>query len=244
MKLFTQLKLEVFRVFRNPYFIFWTLFMPILFYFVFTNIVTAETTDQDVWAAHYLMSMTTFSVMGSCIMIFGIRLVQENSEGWSTFIKLTPYPTWAYFFSKMFAQTVVHVCSIIIIFLAGYIINSVTLTLSQWIFSALWIILGSIPFLAIGSIVGTIRKVETASGISNFFYLVLAILGGMWMPLYLFPDLLQSIGKWLPSYHYGNGAWEIIRGNSPDWQNIMSLIAYLILFMLLAITIRKKQQIS
>lgn len=99
-----------------------------------------------------------------------------------------------------------------------------------------------LPFLAIGTLIGLMKKVETAAGISNVIYMVLAIAGGLWMPLEIMPKIMQSIGKWLPSYNFGNGAWEIIGGNMPDWRNILILIAYLALFMLLSKYIRRKQE--
>ncbi|MFB1051826.1 ABC transporter permease [Paraliobacillus sp. JSM ZJ581] len=238
----TQCKFEMIRIFRNPYFVFWSLFMPILFYFIFTNIVNTGVPDQGEWQAYYLMSMTTFSVMGSAIMNFGIRMVQEQTEGWSTFMKLTPFPSWAYFASKMFGQFIIHLLSILIVFLAGFIINDVSLSAFQWIFSGIWILIASIPFLALGSLVGTMRKVETAGGVSNIIYLALAILGGMWMPVDIFPSFLQRLAEWLPSYHFGSGAWNIVEGTSPDWQSFIILIAYLCLFLLLAIFIRRKQE--
>ncbi|WP_077622388.1 ABC transporter permease [Sediminibacillus massiliensis] len=238
----TQCKFEILRIFRNPYFVFWTLFMPILFYFIFTNIVNTGVPDQDEWQAHYLMSMTTFSVMGSAIMNFGIRMVQEQSEGWSTFMKLTPFPSWSYFTSKMFGQFTMHILSIIIVFFAGFLINGVSLTVGQWLLAGLWILIASVPFLALGSLVGMMKKVETASGVSNIVYLALAVLGGMWTPISVFPESLQRVAEWLPSYHFGSGAWNIVAGGSPDWQSYLVLLAYLLIFMLLAIFIRRKQE--
>lgn len=237
-----QCKVEALRIFRNPYFVFWTLFMPILFYFIFTRIVNTGVPDAEQWQAHYLMSMTTFGVMGSAIMTFGIRMVQERTQGWSSFMKITPFPSWAYFSAKMLGQTVMHTFLILFIFLAGFLINGVSLTISQWLLSGLWILVASMPFLAIGTLVGAMRKVETASGVSNLAYLGLAILGGMWFPMSTFPDILQNIGKWLPSYHFGSGAWEIVRGNSPNWQSVLILGGYLIVFMLLSTYLRKKQE--
>lgn len=238
-----QFKAEVLRIFRNPYFVFWSLLMPIVFYFIFTNVVNTNVPDVKEWQAHYLMSMATFSVMGSAIMTFGIRMVQERTQGWSTFMKITPFPSWAYFSAKMFGQTIMHVFSVIVIFFAGFLINGVSLTFAQWLFSGLWILLASLPFLAIGTLVGAMKKVETASGVSNIVYLALAILGGMWFPMSTFPDAMQNIGQWLPSYHFGSGAWEIIRGNYPDWQSVLILVGYLISFMFLSIYIRKKQDV-
>ncbi|MGM8215972.1 ABC transporter permease [Bacillaceae bacterium W0354] len=238
----TQSKYEIIRIFRNPYFVFWSLLMPILFYFIFTNIVNTGVPDEAEWQAYYLMSMTTFSVMGSAIMNFGIRMVQEQTEGWSTFMKITPFSAWGYFSSKMFGQLSMHILSIIIVFLAGFLINDVTLTFGQWFFSGLWILVASIPFLALGSLIGTMKKVETASGVSNIIYLVIAVLGGMWMPIWIFPEFLQNIAQWLPSFHFASGAWEIVLGNAPELKSYLLLLGYLVIFMALAVYIRGKQE--
>lgn len=242
MRLITvQCKAEMLRIIRNPYYVFWSLLMPIMFYFIFTRVVNTGN-DDPTWRAHYLMSMATFSVMGSAIMTLGIRLVQERTQGWTTFIRITPLPGSVYFFGKMFGQTMMHLFSVICIFIAGYLINGVSLTAGQWVLSGLWILIGSLPFLAIGTLVGAMKRVDTASGVSNVIYMALAVAGGMWMPIEILPRLMQKIGHWLPSYNYGNGAWEIVRGSHPQWSNVMILLGYLVVFMLLSVYIRKKQE--
>jgi ABC-2 type transport system permease protein len=237
-----QCKTEILRVLRNRYFLFWSLVMPILFYYIFTNVVKTNVPDKDLWHAHYLMSMTVFSVMGSSIMTLGIRMVQERSQGWSTFIRVTPLSDRIYFAAQMIGQSVIHILSITVIFTAGAIINSVSLTLFEWILSGMWILIGSTPFLALGTLIGMMKKVETAAAISNVLYMVLAISGGLWMPLEVMPQWMQNIGKWLPSFHFGNGAWEIVRGGMPEWKNFLILISYLLLFMLLSKYMRRKQE--
>ncbi|MFC3749339.1 ABC transporter permease [Paenibacillus sp. GCM10012306] len=236
-----QCKAEMLRIVRNPYYVFWSLFMPIMFYFIFTRVVNTSDSDPT-WAAHYLMSMAAFSVMGSAIMTLGIRLVQERSQGWTTFIRITPLPGYVYFLGKMFGQTMMHLFSIICIFAAGYLINGVSLSMEQWLLSGLWLLVGSLPFLAMGTLVGSMKRVDTASGVSNAVYMALAITGGMWMPLEVLPRLMQKIGVWLPSYNYGNGAWQIVQGSHPEWSNILILLGYLAVFMILSVYIRKKQE--
>ncbi|MEK5394497.1 ABC transporter permease [Paenibacillus sp. FSL K6-2859] len=242
MRLITvQCKAEMLRIIRNPYYVCWSLLMPIMFYFIFTRVVNTGN-DDPTWRAHYLMSMATFSVMGSAIMTLGIRLVQERTQGWTTFIRITPLPGSVYFFGKMFGQTMMHLFSVICIFIAGYLINGVSLSAGQWVLSGLWILIGSLPFLAIGTLVGAMKRVDTASGVSNVIYMALAVAGGMWMPIEILPQLMQKIGHWLPSYNYGNGAWEIVRGSAPHWSNVLILLGYLVVFMLLSVYIRKKQE--
>ncbi len=243
MKMFGhQCQAEVLRMLRNPYYLFWSLLMPIVFYFIFTKVVNYDVPDKDEWNAHYLMSMTTFSVMGSSIMTMGIRLVEERSQGWTTFIRVTPLSDLVYYSAKMVGQTMVHIFSVVVIFIAGVLINGVNLSVWEWFASAGWILLASLPFLAIGTLIGTMKRVDTAIGISNVMYMALAISGGMWMPIDVLPNIIQKIGAWLPAFHFGNGAWQIIRGHAPEFRNFAILAAYLIVFMLLSTYIRKKQE--
>ncbi len=229
------------RMLRNPYFIFWSLFMPIVFYIIFTKVVNTGMPDQALWDAHFLMSVATFSVMGSAIMTLGIRLVQERAEGWTTFMRVTPLSSLQYFIAKMIGQSMVHGFSIVFIFIAGVLLNGVALSAFEWIMSGCWILLGSLPFLGIGVLVGNMKRVDTASGVSNILYILLAITGGMWMPMEV-PKMIQTIGAWLPAYNYGNGAWAIIRGSAPELKNIAILAGYLIIFMVLSTYIRRKQE--
>ncbi|WP_019241777.1 MULTISPECIES: ABC transporter permease [Bacillus] len=239
--LWMQCKFETIRILRNPYYVFWSLFIPILFYFLFTKVFTFENPNITNYKAHLLMSMTTFSVMGSGIMTLGIRLVEERSKGWLLFMQTTPLSPKVYFFSKMFSQSIIHIISVVVIFFVGGVVNSVALSFSEWLFAGIWIIIGSLPFLAIGTLIGTIKRVDTATGISNVLYMALAMTGGMWMPIEIMPSYIQKVSVWLPAFNLGNGAWAIVSGSAPEFKNVLILIGYLFLFMLLSSYIRRKQ---
>ena len=240
--LMNQCKSELLRILRNPYYVFWSLLMPIMFYFIFTKVVNTGSDDAGQWQAHYLVSMSAFSVMGSSIMTLGIRLVQERTQGWNTYIRITPLPSSVYFFGKMFGQTVMHLFSVLCIFAAGYLMNGVSLSAAEWLLSGLWIVTGALPFMALGTLIGFMKRVDTASGVSNVLYMVLALAGGMWMPLDILPKTMQEIGRWLPSYNYGDGAWRMVQGGHPQWGGVLILLGYLVIFMLLSVYIRKKQE--
>ncbi|GGE82239.1 ABC transporter permease [Priestia taiwanensis] len=237
-----QCQMEVKRTLRNKIFVGASILMPIMFYYIFTNVVNTKVPDQDAWQAEYLMSMTVFSVISSSIFALGLRLVQENAAGWAQLIRITPLSSTAYFGSKIAAQLVINCFTIIAIFLAGYFINGVELSAYEWIMSGTWILLGSIPFLALGTLIGTFKRIDTAAAIGNVLQLGLAILGGLWMPFYVLPDMMQNIGQWLPSYQYGTGAWGIIKGNTPTIESVGILLGYLVLFMALSIYIRRRQE--
>ncbi|MBX4383617.1 hypothetical protein K4G98_24010, partial [Mycobacterium tuberculosis] len=87
-------------------------------------------------------------------MTLGIRLVEEKAHGWSNLMRTTPLSSSVYFSAKMVGQTMIHICSVAIIFVVGAVINGVNMSVWQWLTSALWILIGALPFLAIGTIIG------------------------------------------------------------------------------------------
>ncbi|OTW69559.1 ABC transporter permease [Bacillus thuringiensis serovar roskildiensis] len=236
-----QCKMEILRTFRNKLFIFFSLLMPVMFYYIFTNVVQVPQNGNE-WKAHYLISMTSFSIIGTALFSFGVRLSEERQKGWAQLLRITPLPEGAYISAKIISQTVVNVFSIVVIFMAGILINDVQLTFGQWISAGLWLLLGVTPFLALGSIVGSIKKVDAAAGLANILNMCLAILGGLWMPIEVFPKILRSIGEWTPTYHFGSGAWDIVAGKSIGWENIAVLGGYFLIFVVVSIYIRKRQE--
>lgn len=236
-----QSKIEILRTFRNKFFILFSLLMPVIFYYMFTNVVNVPNNDAA-WKAHYLISMTTFSVVGTALFSFGVGLSQERGKGWTKLIQITPLAEGAYLGAKIVAQTVVNFFSIVVIFVAGILINDIELTLAQWFSAGLWLLIGVTPFLALGTIISSIRKVDAATGLANILNMCLAILGGLWMPIQILPSTLRGIGEWTPTYHFGSGAWDIVAGKSISWENIAVLAGYFVIFVVISVYIRKRQE--
>lgn len=234
-------KIELLRTVRNPFFLFFSLCMPVMFYYIFTNIVNADLPDKEIWQTQYLMSMTIFSIISSSISSLGVTEVYEKRSGWTTFVRITPMPALFHMVAKMTAQMFVNFLSVVVIFTFGMLVNHIRLPIVTWISSGLWLLCASLPFLALGTVVGSLKKVNTATVVSNILLFGLAIVGGLWMPVELFPETLQAIAKWLPSYRYGEGAWQIVQGDAIHPQTGLILFFYLVIFVLLSMYIRKRQ---
>lgn len=116
------------------------------------------------------------------------------------------------------------------------------LTVGQWIGAGLWLLLGVTPFLALGTVIGSIKKADAAAGLANILNMSLAVIGGLWMPIEVFPKILRTIGEWTPTYHFGSGAWDIVAGKSIGWENIAVLGGYFLIFVVISIYIRKRQE--
>ena len=65
---------------------------------------------------------------------------------------------------------------------------------------AFLLILGSLAFVAIGLVLTLLPSSQLMSVVGNLLYMGLAVMGGLWMPISLFPEWMQAIGKCLPTY--------------------------------------------
>lgn len=238
-----QLKSELLRTMRNKRFVFFTIIMPIAFYFIFTSSMDGDLTVDGIdWAAYYLMSMSAYGVVGSGITTLSQKFSRERSQGWSRLLRITPLPSWAFVLSKVIAQGLINLCMIIILFIIASVVKGVELTAAQWIESGLWIWFGSFSFMALGTLVGTIRNSDVVQVVGMIVYLGMSMLGGLWFPVESMSDTMRAIAHAMPTYWLGHGAWNLIGGGAFDWNGVFVLGAYVIGFVILSSYIMRKQE--
>ncbi|KGP72130.1 ABC transporter permease [Pontibacillus yanchengensis] len=222
-------KMEVIRMFRNRYFVFFSVLIPILFYAVFTatfgdNLPIAGTQ----WKAYFLMSMTCFSLMSASVQTFGIQFIYDQTQNWMDWLFTQPIKKWQYFLGRFVSQMVLNLVVIVVLFTAAGLWKNIDLSWLKWIQLTAWIWVGILPFLAMGAWLSVSKNVETASGIANIITLGLALTGGLWMPLEQMPELIQTVGEWMPSHLYAQGAWSLLAGDSISLMTISSYTGYFI----------------
>ncbi len=81
-----------------------------------------------------------------------------------------------------------------------------------------------VSILVVFSVGHFVRQLMSVVG--NLLYLGLAVLGGLWMPISLFPDWMQVIGKRLPSYQL----LELIKTFLNEGSINLSATVYLLVF--------------
>src|SRR5690625_5456668 len=62
----------------------------------------------------------------------------------------------------------------------------------------LW--LGLLPTILIGLVLGMVLTGGAAMGGGVVYMMAMVILGGLWMPLEMVPDRMQTLGRVIPSY--------------------------------------------
>ncbi|MNB65276.1 ABC-2 family transporter protein [compost metagenome] len=239
----SQCRYEILRTLRNRRFIVMSVLTPIMFYFIFTAVVGNEMlVDGIEWKAYYLISATAFGIIGTNLMTLGVRFAQERTQGWVRMLRIAPASQTGYVLSKMLSQSLINLSTILVMFLIGGLAKGIHLSFFQWAGCALWIWIGAIPFMGLGILAGTLKSAEIVQVVTTILYMGLSILGGLWMPLAIMPEAVRKLAVYLPSFHFGHGAWNVLGSGGFDWSDAVNLVGYAFLFMILSIYILTRQE--
>ena len=148
----------------------------------------------------YLFSMTVFSIMSSAFFSIPSTLQSDKTNNWQKMLQHSPVSMIEYYISKLFSALLTFLLSIVVVFSVGHFVRGVNLPAMDWLIIALIILFGSLVFIAMGVLVSLLPSAQLMSVVGNIAYMALAVLGGLWFPLTMFPKWLQSIGKLTPSY--------------------------------------------
>jgi ABC-2 type transport system permease protein len=87
-----------------------------------------------------------------------------------------------------------------------------------WYMAVPLVVCGTLAFLAIGLLVGSIAKTaEGGSGLANLIVLPMAFLSGAFIPIESAPVWLSTIGKFLPLTYLVEGLKDVmVRGEGPQ----------------------------
>ncbi len=100
---------------------------------------------------------------------------------------MTPLPSAAYVAGKLLVSYIVTVPAIAAVLLAGIALNHVELTAAAWIELLVVLAIASLPFAALGLLIGYLFDANSAQGAMMICFFSLAIVGGLWAPLSSFP---------------------------------------------------------
>jgi ABC-2 type transport system permease protein len=238
-----QCKAELLRTIRNKRFVFFSVVMPVAFFFLFTSTMDNKTVINGAdWTSYYLMSMTVYGVVGAGLTSFAQRISKERSQGWIRLLKITPLPSGSYILSKVVAQGLINLAIVLLVFTVGGLGKGIHLSAAIWIESGLWIWIGGFSFMALGALLGSIKNADAVQVLALMLYMGLSILGGLWFPTASMSGTMQAIAKITPTYRLGQGAWNVVGGGVIDWNGALILAAYVIVFMLLSTYIMKRQE--
>lgn len=207
----TYFKTELKIIFRKKLYLVMSIFLPVVFYLLFTSILDMSEEAKVKFYKEYMYSMTVFSLMNFCLLSFPLDMIEERSHGWYKRLMATPLLSFQYYLVKIIKTMCQFLMAIIIIFSVAHFYKDVHMTVFQWIFSVLALWIGASLFLTLGLIIAQLNDIQKESSFANLLNIALAILGGLWFPVYTFPDWLQSISKRMPTYYLKQLALDLVK---------------------------------
>lgn len=190
---------EIIKSARMPQFIIPTIALPPAFYALFALAMGQGSAEG---ATRALATFGVFAVMGPALFGFGANIAAERESGQLELKRLSPMPACAQITAKLAATTAFSFIAFVLLYALG-IAGGVSLSASQWAMLAGVHTLAIIPFALIGLGIGYRLGQKGAIAVANIVFLAMAVLGGLWMPIAVLPQTMQTIAWALPSYHLG-----------------------------------------
>jgi ABC-2 type transport system permease protein len=236
---------EFLKLWRVPAFSITSLFLPVMFYAFIGIGQSKEVVSPGVtFGAYFLGSMAVYAVANVMIFSFGISVATERGMKMDVLMRATPMPPWVYLLSKCITALAFAAMTLVVLFPFAYVAGNVRLDPSEWFTLAYRVLLGSIPFIALGFAIGYLSGPNSAVAVINLIYLPTAFASGLFFPKQLLPSFIQSIAPYLPLHFFGQLGWDAIgaptdESVTTDW---IYLAVYGVLFFALALWAYRREE--
>jgi ABC-2 type transport system permease protein len=200
---------ELLRNLRQPMFAIPTLAFPLMFYVMFALVLPGQWGGLHK-ASYLFATYGVFGVIGPALFGFGVGLAIERQQGWLELKRVSPMPTGAYFLAKILMSLAFALAVVLLLTVAAVGFGKVDIGLATWLKLLAVLLLGTLPFCALGLWIGTLVKGQAAVAVVNLIYLPMSVLSGLWIPTFVFPALLQKLAVVWPAWHLGQMALGVV----------------------------------
>ena len=228
-----EAKYEFLRLLRTPAFSIPTLVFAPMFYLLFGVLLNRGNGD----AASYLMATySVFGVIGPGLFGFGVGLAIDRERGLLTLKRVQPVPAAAPLLAKVGMAMIFAACIGVLLLLAGIGLGGVRMTPSQAALMLCVDVLGTMPFCALGLLIGALVNGNGAPAVVNLIYMPMALLSGLWLPLRMLPAVVEQIAPLWPAWHLGQLALKVVGQDSgqPVWMHVAVLLGFTAICLFLA----------
>ncbi|MEO6326825.1 MAG: ABC transporter permease [Thermoanaerobaculia bacterium] len=241
-----ETKYELLKTLRLPAYVVPTIAFPLVFYVFFgIGFGNGKMAGAVNLATYLIASYGTFGVMGASLFGLGAGVAVERGQGWMQVKRTTPMPLGAYFTAKIALAVLFSGIIAVLLFSLGFLFAGVRLAPAAWPLLLLVLLLGAIPFCALGLIVGYLAGPNSAPAVVNLIHLPLAFASGLWIPLEALPRFFQGLAPFLPPYHLAQLALSVVsRGamGGSVLQHVAALAGFTALFLLVAFAAFRKDE--
>jgi len=186
---------------------------PIMFYVLFGLVLNAKQAISGMGVPTYLIATYgTFGVMGASLFGTAAGLASDRGLGWLQVKRASPMPPFAYFAAKVVTSMTFSAIIVLALFTLGISLGGVRMPLPDFARLLGTLVVGSLPFSAMGLAVGYFAGPNSAPPTINLIYLPMSFCSGLWVPFMFLPSVVQKIALVLPPYHLSQLALGVVGG--------------------------------
>lgn len=251
-----QVQVEFAATLRAAEFVGGALAIPVILYAMFGLPVADQgLPDGASVGAMMAVSFSAYGIVSLSIFTFGDELAKERGRGWTRTLRATPLPEGVHLAGKMVMALGHSLLIVVAIALVGTLAGGVDLPVATWARVAAVLLAGVLSFSTIGFALAYLVRPKAASMIANLVFLPLSFCSGFFFPLEQLPDFLQRVAPYLPTYHYGQLAWQQVAsdrdveafvGVAPQWTGVHLawMLGSFVAFGLLALAAARREAVA
>ena len=225
-------RLEILRTLRSRRYLLFSLAFPLILFFAVAGPNRHAHIDGIPFPLYYMTGMAAWGTMVA-VVSSGARIAGERQVGWTRQLRITPLKASAYFRAKVLCGYLMALFSIAALCLAGTALG-VRLSAGEWLSMIGLLLVGLVPFAALGILFGHAVKVDSLGPALGGTTSLFALLGGAYGPIAT-GGLFLSVVKCLPSYWLVQAAKSALGASGwPPAEAWIVIAAWTVAFVVLA----------
>jgi ABC-2 type transport system permease protein len=222
---FTETRFELMRMVRNPGVAIPVLAMPFALYALFALVIAGEAIDKDANLGVFLFfAFSLMAVTMPALFATGVTLALEREMGLLRLKRAQPAPPASWVVAKIVSGLVLAVLAYAPVLILALAAGKLALGAGQVAALSGALLVGTIPFCALGLMIGSLVKGTAASSYALLLYLPGCYLSGMFFPMPRSMDWQASI--W-PQFHVKEFAMHLA-GITPHKEPLAIAIAIML----------------
>lgn len=228
---------ELRRMTRNPMFAVGTIGFPIMFFGLFGLPAVHETTQYGANVGQLiLVQFGAYSLLSIAMFSFGSAVAVERTGGWLRLLRASPLPVPLYFAAKIVAALCFSAVALGALYAFAHFAGGVTLPLGLGLVVLGKLLLGMVPLIALGLMIGFLAHPQAAQIMAQIISVVMAFASGLFTPLDQMPKFVQHLAPYLPAYHVGQLATGTVAQHlTHEGTHWLALAAFTVVFGVLAV---------
>jgi ABC-2 type transport system permease protein len=207
-----QTRAQLLNSLRIPAFSLTTVFLPIMFFAFFGLPYVHQTIDHtNITLGPYVMaSFGAYAVSSAMVFNFGIGVAMARGQKMDLLQRATPLPSGIAMAATVVNAMLFALVSLIALFAFASIAGGISLPIETWLTLTFRLLVGAVPLIGLGMAIGYAAGPNSAPAVTNLIYLPMSFASGLFIPVAQLPAFIQKVAPYLPTYHYGQIAWNAV----------------------------------